>query len=181
MQMCGFHGLRLRADLKMRRQCLEERFVGMSVQVADHPVVIHDPKLVGREECCEEMGSRGSFFLRQRCPDLSGAGGTVMSVGDVGEGDLSAEDGGDGVHRFRGIHNPDGMSNAICCGEIIHRSMVLHPGTDQGVHVRHLRVGQEYISRLRSGDRNVVDPVLLFFRTGEFVFLDDPLFVVIYG
>ena len=151
----------------------EELLGGVAVEVFDDAVVGHDLELARWEEDGEEpVGVGGGLaFCAKLQADAGGAGGAVVAIGDVGDGERGEffdEHGDDG-----GIMDgPDGVLDAVGGGEVVGGRLGFFVAND-AVYLRAVAVGEEDGAGVCAQGADEAGAVVLFVLPGALVFFDD--------
>lgn len=172
-------GCRVWSDAEGGADGAEEGLGGMAVEVFDEAVVGKDAELICGEEHTEEpVIVFGALVVGVGASSVAayanGAGCAVMSIGDVGNGDLL-----ECVDEWRGVGDaPDAMGDAVWGGEID-----LGRGgegcVDQRVDGGGFAVGEEDGAGIGAEGSDEAGSIVFFIFSGFFVFFDDVVLVVL--
>ena len=164
-------------------ECGDELVLAESVRVGDHAMVGHDRELTLREEDAEKV----VVGVRARClivclhthllADAGGGGGAMVTVGDVGAGDIG-EHHAERLDRRRAGDAPHGLAHVLLVGEAVEGACA-HGGGDERLECLVVLIGEVDGAGLAARGLDVADAVELLLGMGELVALDHAAGVVV--
>src|SRR4051812_41484192 len=137
-------------------------------------------QLVGRKEGGKEIICVCSCLAAQGFAHFCCTCSAVMAVGDISLGHTRCKCVADCRDLFIIVDNPDGMLYPIISDKIVYRLIFLFPVVNDVIYCAYVSVSQEDITCLCFCCLYMIDPVLFFFRTGEFMFFYDVIFIVVH-
>ena len=150
----------------------QKRLLRQTVEIPDHPVVVHDPHLRSRKDDRKEgLGTCGSVLATPPGGSHACGGGRAMvTIGDV-ERRHGAEDLADLRQACRLLDDPDRVPDAVIRRHIGNRH-ALGSQCDQPLGRRAVRVGKQHRPGLCIERLDLAYPVVFLVRPGELVLAD---------
>ena len=116
------------------------------------------------------------LFLSYQC----GGGATVVTVGDVHGGNLGGEQFNEAGDGSLVVDDPETVAEAVFLGdEVVFGSFVANDVVHDSVDFIHSGISEEHRLHIGIGDAHVFHTVFLFVFTGELMFLDDFVDIVL--
>ena len=171
---------------EMSVQFLEQLSFGQTIQIFHYPVVIDNLQLmVGEMYGHKEVVLFFTGMIRILCcifgTDTGSCSCTVVSVGHIGVRHFRCEQLFQPFIGFRTVDRPKMVSEPVFCHKIVVCFLILHNIFNDSVNFRHGTIGKKYRFQVSIHITGQHHPVLFFIGTGEFMFFNHPVHIILTG